>query len=167
MMRDGNDNTQMKIILIVGMGTTLGMAVLALLLGVAVQVLHHYHHHHKLNLYIIVSLSQTYLFTHFRQWHSPAKACKSFFLVIFWFMFGILFFCAAVGYSGENFGLSIIQRDQKAVSLSLFRGGGSSNLSPNVKCEMRPTNCYPGFTKVIPVLSQVCLSKRLQSFWKS
>ena len=101
-MWDDNDNTQMKIILIVGMGTTLGMAVLALLLGVAVQVFHHYHHHHKLNLYIIVSLSQTYLFTHFRQWHSPAKACKSFFLVIFWFMFGILFFCAAVSYSGEK-----------------------------------------------------------------
>ena len=52
------------------MGTTLGMAVLALLLGVAVQVFHHYHHHHhhhKQNLYIIVSLSQTHLFTHFRQ----------------------------------------------------------------------------------------------------
>ena len=43
-MWDDNDNTQMKIILIVGMGTTLGMAVLALLLGVAVQVFHHYHH---------------------------------------------------------------------------------------------------------------------------
>ena len=149
----------------VGMGTTLGMAVLALLLGVAVQVFHHYHHHHKLNLYIIVSLSQTYLFTHFRQWHSPAKACKFFFFL--WFSDSCLASCSSVGYSGENFGLSIIQRDQKAVSLSLFRGGGSSNLSPNVKCEMRPTNCYPGFTKVIPVLSQVCLSKRLQSLWKS
>ena len=29
------------------MGTTLGMAVLALLLGVDVQVFHHHHHHNK------------------------------------------------------------------------------------------------------------------------
>ena len=79
----------------VGMGTTLGMAVLALLLlGVAVQVFHHYHHHHKLNLYIIVSLSQTYLFTHFRQWHSPAKACKSFFFL--WFSDSCLASCSSV-----------------------------------------------------------------------
>merc|ERR1711970_890762 len=29
-------------------------------------------------------------------------------------------------------------------------GGGSSNLNPNVKCEMRQTDCFPGFTKVCP-----------------
>jgi len=29
-------------------------------------------------------------------------------------------------------------------------GGGSSDFNPNVKCEMRPTDCYPGFTKVCP-----------------
>ena len=124
---------KLKIILIVGMGTTLGMAVLALLLGVAVQVFHHYHHHHKLNLYIIVSLSQTHLFTHFRQWHSPAKACKSFFFL--WFSDSCLASCSFVLL------LVIQEKTLSSVTRKLFHLNFSGVVAPVTWVPMSSVRC--------------------------
>ena len=57
--------------------------------------------------------------------------------------FGPIFNCASLPFSfaGE---VDIIHW----ITFLLCRGGGASNLSPNIKCEAPQTDCYPGFTKV-------------------